>query len=248
MWAALLPLGLIAAVVVVAPPASPGFDAGWDGFETAETLRYRVIQSPELPPDAPVLIAIHGLGDSARGFSRFARRLRLPFRVVVPDGPKPWRPGTRGRSWYNLGPANAEVADVAASTHRLVRLIDQLSARWPQAPPPFVIGFSQGGVMVYQLAARHPRMISGGVAVAGYLVPRELRLPRSQAAPPVLIIHGRRDKRIKFEQGRDAETRFRESGYPVELFEHPQGHTIPRAAVARARRWLLEQARSLNGQ
>ncbi len=224
--------------LLVAPPP----DIAWQGLEASEALAYRVIESPTLPPEAPILIAIHGLGDSSIGFEKFARRLNVPFRIVIPEGPKAWRQGKRGRSWYRIGQANAEETDVESSTHRLITLIDHLQRRWPEAPAPLVIGFSQGGVMGYQLAARHPTKVSAVVSIAGYLVPRELRPKKTRGGPPLLIVHGRRDKRVLFELGRDAETRFREAGYDVELFAHDGGHNIPKPALNAARRWLLQHA------
>ncbi|MFT5430096.1 MAG: phospholipase/carboxylesterase [Myxococcota bacterium] len=198
-------------------------------------LEYQVIESPDLPADAPIVLAIHGYGDSATGFSRFVSRLKLPYRFIVPNAPTRRRQG--GYSWYRVRTAQAG-ADVAASTRQLKTLVDHVRKRWPRAPRPLLIGFSQGAVMGFSMAARHPSALSGVVAISGYLVPGNLPIARSSAGPEMLLIHGRSDTVVPFEEGREAAERFRRKGYDVTFFEHPGAHGVPSKALNKARHWL----------
>lgn len=240
MTGALLAAALVACLAPAGPPIPVGPNA-------STALDYRVVEPPFLlEADAPIVIAIHGMGDTGRGFAGYVQRLQVPFRVVVPDGPLRFGSGP-GRSWYHARDPRAE-ADVERSTALLLQLIDHIRARWPEAPPPFLIGFSQGGVMGMSMAVRHPREISGVVAISGYLVGDRRQLPPApRGATPLLVVHGRQDAVVPFERGRDAVDRLRRSGYIVDFFEHGGEHKIPRRATDTARLWLLEKAEWLTG-
>ncbi len=217
----------------------------FDGSDVPTALTYRVVETHELPSDAPIVIAVHGLGDNANGFSFFVRRLRLPFRFVVPDGPHRYR--GKGRSWYRIRNPRSD-GDVAGSTLRLAELVQHVSQRWPRAPKPFLLGFSQGGVMGYSMAATHPHLLSGVVSIAGYLIPKDLTPGKRRSKLPMLILHGRRDATVKYELGREAEARFRDHGYPVEFYSHNDGHRVPRHVTSKARGWLLRQSERTSGR
>ena len=213
--------------------------------ELPGSLNYRIIAPPGAAADTPVVIAIHGLGDSADGFAGFVHSLRLPFRFVVPDAPHPFK--RQGRSWYRRHELRAQ-GDVAGSTLMLADLVQHVRSRWPQAPKPFLLGFSQGGVMGYSMAANHPTQVSGVVAIAGYLIPNELVPARRKRAPPIQIIHGRSDQVVKIEEGREAQSRFSAAGYSVDFYEHKAGHKVPRNVRRAAREWLLQQAERVTGR
>jgi phospholipase/carboxylesterase len=201
-------------------------------------LRYSVVEAPGTAEDAPLVLALHGLGDDRRGFSRFVRNLGLPVRFIVPDAPDT-RPGG-GYSWYRPRSASAP-ADVRRSLKLLAKLIRDLAKRYPGAGKPLVTGFSQGGVMSFALAATHPNLIRGAAPIAGYLIPAEMLVARPDKALPMLIMHGKTDKVVPFHKSKAAEGRFRAAGYRVSFFEHPGGHRIPREALAQLRYWLATQ-------
>ena len=201
-------------------------------------LKYVVSGPKHLPEDAPILIAIHGWGNSGRRFLRLAKRLKLPWRVIAPNAPVLYGSGW---SWYKIRKADSS-HDVERSTSMLVELIERVQERWPKAPRPFVIGFSQGGVMSMSLAARAPEQIQGAVVIAGYLVPGDLSPQGPVDDTSMLVIHGKRDSVVRFGEGREAAQRFSDNGYNTKFVAHSGGHYLPGKLHGLVRRWLKKRA------
>ena len=200
-------------------------------------LDYRVVEPPGATATTGVLVALHGLGDNAVNFEALARRLHVPLRIVVPDAPDPHGGGF---SWYRRHTPEAP-GDVARSTVLLVKLIDAVHKRWPRAGRPLVLGYSQGAVMAFSLAARHADRIAGAAALSGYLIPAELAVPKAgKKTPPLFIAHGRRDDVVPFAKGQAAAEAFEKAGWKVTFVPHDFGHSLPPAIVVRAEGWLAE--------
>jgi len=222
------------AAQAVGPEDSPG---------AAAPLTYRTSERASWSAETPIVILLHGLGDNARGFEAFVERLDLPYRTLVVNAPRLYGQGP-GRSWYRVRDPNT-VVDVAESTAQLLALIRQVRARWPQAPAPFLLGFSQGAVMAFQIAGRHPQAIRGAVAIAGYLIPEEMPIEGVRPPllhPPLLVLHGESDEVVRIARGERAVHRFRERGFEVDWITHRLGHKVPRVVSRSARHWLIQQA------
>ncbi len=218
------------------PPPSP---ENWPS-----ELVYRVYERAGLPVNAPVLVMVHGYGDSGRGFIRMAQRLRVPFRVVLPDGPIKMR--GHSRSWYRIRSPKAH-EDVRRSGGLLAKLLQEIARRWPEAPKPILGGFSQGGVMSYHMAARYPGLLSAVYPIAGYLIPETFLPPIAPPnAPPMLVVHGSRDGVVRYLLGETAIQRFRSRGWDIQHFRHEGRHEIPTAAILESRRWLRTQQERLS--
>ena len=204
---------------------------------TAKDLDYRVVEPPGATATTGVVLALHGLGDSAVGFEALARRLRLPVRFVIPDAPDPHGGGF---SWYRVGEPEA-ASDVVRSTDLLVRLIGAVHKRWPRSGKPLVLGYSQGAVMALSLAARHADRIAGAAALSGYLIPADLAIPKAtKKSPPLFISHGRKDDVVPFAKGQAAADAFERAGWKVTFVTHELGHPLPPAILVRAEAWLAQ--------
>ena len=239
---------ILYALLVHGPAGSPP-DLRVPTFEGADVpafLSYRVVADPEAPPNTPIVIAVHGLGDNANGFVFLVKRLRLPFRFVIPNGP--FRTRGKGRSWYRRHSQLAE-GDVDASSLRVRELVDQVRSRWPDAGKPYLMGFSQGGVMTYAMAARHPDLFSGLVSIAGYLIPDDQQFPRARPGyPPVLIVHGKHDAVVRHQLGEEAMSRLKSQGWKVDIFTHSGQHRVPPPATDAIRDWLLKTVERRTGR
>ena len=115
------------------------------------------------PEDAPVLVLIHGWNlDGAMTFHRIIPALARRFRVVVPDL------RNHGRSDWVRGPV--EIADLADDVAGILDAIGITGAT--------VLGYSMGGMVVQELARRHPRHVGAMIlaATASYPI-SEMRIP-----------------------------------------------------------------------
>jgi len=210
---------------------------------SGDPLEYTVWNPASVDASTPILIALHGAGSTGKKMGRLVKRLmRLPLRIVLPNAPFPTR---RGHSWYQIRRASSD-SDASFSVSRLVDLLDTLRLRWPEAPLPYLIGYSQGAVIALRVTAEHPQQIGGAIALAGYLVPDNLTIQSaSVGAPGLFLANGRRDRTIPFQEGREAAAAFRVQGYKVSFVPHGAGHGCPRAIWKAAAQWLQDQIQPL---
>lgn len=144
---------------------------------------------------AVVVVAVHGLGDVPGSLLDLVRGCTARVRVVAPRGPI--RHG-EGFSWFETQfseeGASASGADVAAASDRLAVLIDGIAQQRNTVGKPILTGFSQGGMLSFAVAVRHPESIAAAFPLAGAL-PTDL-LPTaapSGGGPPIRALHGDAD-------------------------------------------------------
>jgi pimeloyl-ACP methyl ester carboxylesterase len=115
------------------------------------------------PEDAPVLVLIHGWNlDGAMTFHRIIPALARRYRVIVPDlrnhGKSDW---VRGR---------VEIADLADDVAGMLDVLGIAGAT--------VLGYSMGGMVLQELARRHPRHVGQMILAATASCPIvEMRIP-----------------------------------------------------------------------
>ncbi len=185
--------------------------------------------------ELPMIVAIHGLGDQPENFSAVFDGFTTPARLILPRALDEYEPGY---SWF---PIRARDPDVQALAAGIVRAVDALAPAIvalaksrPTTGKPIVTGFSQGGMLTFALATRHPDQLASAVAVSGGL-PRPL-WPTSATAPtidfsayPTLVaLHGDSDIAVNIGPTRLAIAHLRSLGIPARLREYPGvGHAIP---------------------
>ena len=210
----------------------------------------RVPESSEDPSPAPLVIGLHGMGMSARSFSRrLAPLLESPWALLAPQGPYPFemrRPDKMriGHAWYTYRGDEEEWFESMLVTERyLLELIDGVTSRPDiDASRVFLIGFSQGCYLGYFLALRNAARFAGLVSVGGRLKRRFLE-PSFAAARdlPVLILHGSRDPSVPLEfaeRSRDALT-----AHQIEatLVQTDSEHDLAPEQVCVAHDWIAER-------
>lgn len=178
----------------------------------------------------PLVVAIHGLGDRPEAFSGLVRGLNAKARVIVPRAPEPHG---AGGSWYPtraVEPSDSARAEaIRRSAERIAALVTQIRAAHPSRGRTIVTGFSQGGVLSFVLATRHPSIIALAVPLAGSLPPELVPQGRAPArAPPIVALHGQGDTVHPVGPTREVVERLREVGWDVQLRTWAGvGHTVP---------------------
>ncbi len=217
------PLAVTAQVIHRAPPTPAEIAAL--GFEE-RTLRvggierhFLVQPAPDASRPAPILIVLHGGGQSmrrlfaadagaTRGWPLLARRENAL--LLVPNGLDPQsraadaNPGGDNQNWNDLreGVARETRADDVGF---VLELID-----WAQRNHPvdrsrvYVTGASNGGMMSFRLLIEAPERFAAGAAFVAAL-PRESSRIRAPAAPtPLLIANGTLDPLVQWAGGKIA--------------------------------------------
>ena len=200
----------------------------------------------------PAIIALHGWGASAHDLLGLAPVLFDGHAVMLcPQGSVavPFGGGQYGYGWFPLRGGVLQDDDIEAF-HRgadaLRRFVDTAIERYPIDPERIVVvGFSQGGMMAYDLALRQPSRFAGVAALSSWFPP-----PRAEDVPkipeqedfPVLIIHGTKDDRIAVERARESREALRPYGVSITYREFEMGHEIRPDALRVILQWLNEKA------
>ena len=198
----------------------------------------------------PTLVLLHGWGASAHDLIGLAPLIhRGQAQVFCPQGTVELALGSSisGYGWFPLVPDRSpDPVAVNEEIERLVQFLDEALARYQVDPARLVIGgFSQGGVMAYELALRTPERFSGLLAVSTWLP--DTAIPAGADADPlsglpVLIVHGRSDPRVPVERAREAREALRGLGVALTYREVDMGHEINREALQLIARWIDERA------
>ena len=177
----------------------------------------------------PLVVAMHGLGDTPESFVGLFDGMELRARVASARAPDPYRGG--GFAWL---PVPRDEHDLRPALRRAVQMLERampgLTAAYPTCGAPIAVGFSQGGMVAFALAASARPAFAGVVPVSG-LMPADM-VPRTapEGAPHVRALHGDADAVVPVGPARSAVAAFRRAGYDVQMREHPGvGHTITQA-------------------
>ncbi len=198
----------------------------------------------------PTVLALHGWGANAHDLLGLAPSIHGGRALVLcPQGPiaVPYGGGEHGWGWFSLTPGAPP--DVAAFRHAaglLSRFVDDALERYPIDRERLVpIGFSQGGMMAYELALRDPARFAGvGALSAWFPAPLAEDLPKrpEQEGFPTLVVHGTRDAMIDVERARESRELLRPFGVALTYREFDMGHEIRPEALRVILRWLDEKA------
>jgi phospholipase/carboxylesterase len=208
------------------------------------------------PPEAAVVVVLlHGFGASADDLLPLADEIAQDgapsIRYAFPEAPLEIS-GVYGaaRAWWMLELAQledelrrsaprdrrGEVPDgLPEARAQVLRLLDQLDARFPMPHAELVLGgFSQGAMLALDVALHLPRPPAGLLLLSGTLINEAQWQPRlaSLRGVPILQSHGRADNLLPYAAAEGLRDRLRAAGAAVEWHSFVGGHEIPRAVVA----------------
>lgn len=142
--------------------------------------------------DVPLLIGLHGFGDVWENFANYSGFMRLAeeynFIAAFPNGYlRQWNDGGRGDHYEDDVRMLQVMIERVALDYRINR------------ERVYLVGFSNGGTMVYKAACEAPDVFAGIAAVGGTMryeqeCPDDVQLP-------VIIIHGAADNTVPFMGG-----------------------------------------------
>ena len=220
------------------PPPAPGVDVGPAAVDTI----HEYTGGAKAGDRVPLVVAIHGLGDSPQGFKGLVEGFPERAHFVIPAGGLPWGDGF---AWWPIRGAIDEKNMAAGIEAAADRLADAL-AKWQQGPvagKPIVTGFSQGGMLSFALGAKYPAMVGEAIPIAGLLPPSMLppAWPAGAPMPRFVALHGDADQRVPYSLGKKSVELLQGLGVPAELRSYPRmAHVI--SADMRRDLWLLLQA------
>jgi len=192
----------------------------------------------------PMLIALHGLGDTPEQFLELFQDLDLRIRVIAVRAPDPYSVGT---SWFPIDDPKRAPAAIVERAAQLAELSDQLARTRPTVGRPLITGFSQGGILSFAAAACRAEHYQGALSIAGALPESLPRYRKARKDFVVTAFHGRDDVRIPFPSAERTVARLRAAGTTARVTGYAGvAHTISPAmyeAYAAALRGALAAPR-----
>lgn len=170
-------------------PESRNFTS--EGTDILETF------TNDAPDDAPIVVAIHGRGDSPPAFSALYKRYGGKVRVLSPRG---YAPFGDGFSWFALKPGMSD-DELAKGVGEALEKLHKSIAAAVGGKKYVVTGFSQGGILSYGFASKYPAEVLCALPVAGSL-PGHLLPPEGQKAAKTRAFHGEADDTIAARWGK----------------------------------------------
>jgi phospholipase/carboxylesterase len=196
----------------------------------------------------PTIFAMHGWGLSAldlHGIAPFMSGGR--FLVICPQGPHEVEIGAiNGYGWYETklgGKPDEEKIDAAVDELRA--FINEACGRYPVDRSKIaLVGFSQGGMMAYNLAMRWPDKFAALVGISTsfpeYLVERATKR-EAIAKLPTMVQHGRVDEALSITKAKKSVELLRELGAPVVFREYDCRHEVCADGVRDLSAFLAEK-------
>ena len=230
-----LPL-LIGAAAAVALLGRKGGGCAADCSDVSPTggrvagIKYREFRSEGLGANeaAPMLIRYHGLGSTSGSLDsagkNWAKRVKGPVRVIVPESPRLTSPN-KYFTWWKLQARTSKQDELAAQMSEAAQeqnaFLCQIVQCRPTIGKPVVTGSSQGGSMSYLVASTSPGYIRGAVSAAGWL-PKKLW---TRNIAPLLATHGKQDTTVPFDPTWEY-WQYLGSDLPFEAQAYNAGHSL----------------------
>lgn len=150
----------------------------------------------------PLIVVLHGLGDTPENFLELFQELPLRARIAAARGfdsfgdGYAWMAPTRPVDGEERAPA------IRAAAARLEPAIAELASSSPACGTPIVIGFSQGAMLSFALAASEHPVVGAAFPIAGYLPPSLATSHAATRSPHIVALHGTIDHRVSFDDDR----------------------------------------------
>ncbi len=209
----------------------------------------RVLAPPRLEAGQalPLLLVLHGAGDTALGMLEFGKAFAAQgFLVGLVEGQYPVRDGMfpGGALHYLTKPGAARAPEeetLRLAEDYVLAAVETVRKRYPVHPGKvFLTGFSQGAMLAYSLGLRHGDRFRGVVPIGGRIVGELPAKPVKGGA--WLVCHSPADTAVSdAEHGKSMQV-LGGFGIQPEQQRYEGGHVIPPALVARIGSWLKRMA------
>lgn len=202
-------------------------------------------------PDAAV-IWLHGLGADGHDFESIVPALslasNLSVRFIFPHAPR--RPvtingGMAMRAWYDILEMTLErkvdMANIVESCNQIEALIEEQISKGIDPSRIVIAGFSQGGVIAYQLALTTQKKLAGVMALSTYIANRDdvpMAAECVNGATPFLIQHGDHDPVVAPSLAVAARVALEKAGFTTEYKTYDMPHAVCPEQIQDISAWL----------
>ena len=188
-------------------------------------LDYRVVGKVESSDIC--LVFIHGWGGDKNSFVRVADSFNIENSVwFMPQGPYPLDKKDNYSWTYEISPGKFERDE---PIRMLMEFFDSQIFSKFNSKDVFLFGFSQGGLVCYEMIKLLDKPLGGVFPIGGFMsgVKKNIRrINSSQRNTPIIIGHGDQDDVISVEESRVAHKLLSKESSNVSLDVYKGGHKI----------------------
>jgi phospholipase/carboxylesterase len=193
----------------------------------------------------PLVIFLHGFGSNEEDLFGIKDALPSSWTYLSARAPMPVDPN--GYRWFTKtsgdGDYNGETADLQRSARLIEDFVGKATAKYhTQSDRVFLVGFSQGAIMSYEVGLRQPELVRGIAALSGSVLPvlkAELKPNESLGKLAIFIGHGTLDQALPYVSATRANEVLVGLGLKPEFHGYPgMPHTVSEAEVQDLKAWL----------
>ena len=195
----------------------------------------------------PLVIFLHGFGSNEEDL--FGLKDALPSTWTYLSVRAPMPVDASGYRWFAKTPGDGdydgETADLQRSAQLIEDFVQQATAKYHTQPDRvFLVGFSQGAIMSYEVGLRKPALVRGIAALSGSVLPvlkAELKADTALDKLAIFIGHGTLDQALPYASATRANEVLLGVGLKPEFHGYVgMPHTISEAEVQDLRVWLVK--------
>lgn len=193
----------------------------------------------------PLVIFLHGFGSNEEDLFGIKDSLPSTWTYLSARAPMPVDP--HGYRWFakTQGDAeyNGETADLQRSAKLIEDFVGKATAKYhTRSDRVFLVGFSQGAIMSYEVGLRQPELVRGIAALSGSVLPvlkAELKPNDALGKLAIFIGHGTLDQALPYVSATRANEVLTGLGLKPEFHGYPgMPHTVSEAEVQDLKAWL----------
>ena len=192
-----------------------------------------------------LIVLLHGFGANMHDLAGLASYIdSRNYVYLCPNAPLAVQlgPGFTGSAWTPL-PGEKTPQDVRQAEDAVAGFVEEMMrTHGVEAGRVLLAGFSQGGMMTYQVGLPRPGVFAGLAALSARIdEPEEIlgRLP-DEKSQPIFIAHGVHDPLIPVEAGRESRDFLNMAGYKPTYREYPMAHQITDDVIDDLSLWIRE--------
>jgi len=193
----------------------------------------------------PLVIFLHGFGSNEEDLFGIKDALPSTWTYLSARAPMPVDP--QGYRWFTKTPGdgdyNGETADLQRSAALIEDFVGKATAKYhTHSDRVFLVGFSQGAIMSYEVGLRKPALVRGIAALSGSVLPvlkAELKPSESLGKLAIFIGHGTLDQALPYASATQANEVLVGLGLTPEFHGYPgMPHTVSETEVQDLKAWL----------
>ncbi|MBP1124108.1 MULTISPECIES: alpha/beta hydrolase [Pseudomonas] len=193
----------------------------------------------------PLVIFLHGFGSDEEDLFGIKDALPSTWTYLSARAPTPVDP--HGYRWFTKTTGerdyNGETADLQRSAALIEDFVRKATVKYhTQSDRVFLVGFSQGAIMSYEVGLRKPELLRGIAALSGSVLPvlkAELKPDDALGRLAIFIGHGTLDQALPYASATRANEVLVRLGLKPQFHTYEgMNHTISEAEVQDLKAWL----------